>query len=276
MSAFGALQPLRDRPIGDQAPARAARKGFRTRIAIARDNALYGEPVVEAREAGLAGENFYASSRNPPYWHRVDGATDRLWLRRSVADRLLRVNARAGTAGLELFLLDAWRPRAVQAYFHDVWMPQELRRRGVQLAGAALMEEVERYWAAPTDDPESPAPHATAAAVDLTLRWKDGQTLWMGSLFDDVTALAHRDRFETPDADGFSFSDREAQANRRLLHWLMVEEGFAGHPDEWWHFSWGDQMWAALTGAPHARYGLAQVEDQGISNLSWPGHPSTG
>ena len=36
--------------------------------------------------------------------------------------------ARLGQAGLELYLFDAWRPRAVQAYFHDVWMPQELQR----------------------------------------------------------------------------------------------------------------------------------------------------
>ena len=35
-----------------------------------------------------------------------------------------------------------------------------------------------------------PRPMPPAAAVDLTLRWKDGETLWMGSLFDDVTALA--------------------------------------------------------------------------------------
>ena len=48
-------------------------------------------------------------------------------------------------------------------------------------------------------------------------------------------------------------------APARLLHWLMTEEGFAGHPDEWWHFSWGDQMWAALTGAPSAPYGLAPI-----------------
>jgi D-alanyl-D-alanine dipeptidase len=37
----------------------------------------------------------------------------------------------------------------------------------------------------------------------------------------------------------------------------MTEEGFAGLPDEWWHFSWGDQMWARLTSAPAAHYGLA-------------------
>ena len=267
MSIFASLEALRRRPIPDQAPARAAREGFRKRIPIARDKALFGEALCEARKAGLAGDNFYAGSRNPPYWRRIEGATDSLLLRQSVADKLLRVNARAGEAGLELYLFDAWRPRAVQAYFHDVWMPQELKRRGSPLEGAALTAEVERYWAAPSGDADSPAPHATGGAVDLTLRWKEmgrgrgGEQLWMGSMFDDVTALAHRDRFENLSPDSFSFSDEEAQANRRLLHGLMTAEGFAGHPDEWWHFSWGDQLWAALTGAPAAHYGLAAISD---------------
>src|SRR5882724_5969095 len=221
MSVFGALEELRLRPIGDQAGARVARVGFRGRIPLAHGHVLFDEAVVEARETGLAGENFYASDRNPPYWQRVEGATDKLWLRKSVAEKLTRVNARAAAAGLELFLYDAWRPRAVQAYFHDVWMPNALQQRDPSLTGAALVEEVERYWAAPSDSAASPAPHATAAATDLTLRWKNGETLWMGSLFDDVTALAHRDWFERIDAQNFSFSDLEACANRRLLHWLM-------------------------------------------------------
>jgi D-alanyl-D-alanine dipeptidase len=259
MSVFRALEELRVRPIGGQDQARLARNGFRQRIAIDRVNNLYDEPVIEARAAGLAGENFYASPRNPPYWQAVAGATDKLWLRRSVAGKLARVNARIAPVGLELFLFDAWRPRAVQAFFHDVWMPKELTRRDPGLSGAALMEEVERYWSAPSQDEASPAPHATAAAVDLTLRWQGGEALWMGSLFDDVTALANRDRFENSGADNASFSDLEARANRRLLHWLMVDEGFAGHPDEWWHFSWGDQMWAALTGAAAAHYGEAVI-----------------
>jgi D-alanyl-D-alanine dipeptidase len=261
MSVFGTLEDLRNRPIGDLTGLRAARKDFRSRIAITRDNALFGESVVEARGAGLKGENFYAGSRNPPYWQPIHGATEKLWLRKSVAEKLARVNERAGSAGLEVFLFDAWRPRAVQAYFHDVWMPRELTRRNPGLQGAALTEEVERYWAAPSDSAESPAPHATAAAVDLTLRWKDGESLWMGSLFDDVTGLAHRDHFENLAAENFSFSASEARSNRRLLHWLMAEEGFAGHPDEWWHFSWGDQMWAALTGAQTAHYGLAVIPE---------------
>jgi D-alanyl-D-alanine dipeptidase len=257
MTVFKSLQALRDRPIGAQGEARAARKGCRARIAIRRDNALFAEAMTEARDLGLKGQNFYASDRNPPYWQKAIGATEQLLLRRSVGEKLVKVNARAAEAGLELFLFDAWRPRAVQVFFHDVWMPRELQRRDPGLSGAALAEEVERYWAAPSGDETSPAPHATGGAVDLTLRWKDGDTLWMGSLFDDVTHLANRDRFENLTAENFSFSDREARANRRLLHWLMAEEGFAGHPDEWWHFSWGDQMWAALTGAAQAHYGLA-------------------
>ncbi len=147
------LEELRNRPIGEQGRAREARKGFRKRIPILRDNALFGEGVVEAREAGLAGENFYASGQKSALLaaggrrHRqVAGCAG------SVAEKLSRVNARAAAAGLELFLFDAWRPRAVQAYFHDVWMPRELQRRDPSLSGAALIEEVERYWAAPSED----------------------------------------------------------------------------------------------------------------------------
>ena len=263
MTRFGMLEALRDRPISDQSVAREARKDFRKKIPIRRDNEFYGEAMVEARDLGLKGANYYASAVNPPYWQPIAGATEKLLLRRTVAEKLLKVNARAGQVGLELFLFDAWRPKTVQAYFHDVWMPRELKRRNPTLEGARLIEEVERYWAAPSADEDSPAPHATGAAMDLTLRWKDGESLWMGSLFDDVTALSACDRFEALAPDNFSFSDQEARANRRLLHWLMREEGFANHPEEWWHFSWGDQLWAALSKAPAAHYGLAG-KDEGI------------
>jgi D-alanyl-D-alanine dipeptidase len=247
---------LRDRPIPDQDVARAARVDFRHKIPIDEKHALYGEPLVDVRSLGIAGENFYHLERNPPYWRRIEGSVPDLRLRRTVAGKLAAVNARLKREGLELFLFDGWRPRAVQAYFHDVWMPAELQRRNPALDGDALAREVERYWAAPTDDPLLPAPHSTGAACDLTLRLIGGEPLWMGSIFDDATPLAHRDRFEGEDG-AMAFSDEEARANRRILHWVMTEEDFAGHPDEWWHFSWGDQLWAALTGETSAFYGLA-------------------
>jgi D-alanyl-D-alanine dipeptidase len=257
MTLFGALEEFRDRPIPGQAPERARKSGFRTRR-IDRANAYFLEELVDLRDLGIAGENYYHTPRNPPYWRRIDGAIPDLLVRRSVGDKLVHVNAMLGMAELELYVFDAWRPKAVQAYFHDAWMPDEIGRRNLHLTGAALVEEVERYWAAPSVDDDSPAPHATGAALDLTIRWAGSDQLWMGSIFDDVTELAHRDRFEGTASRALSFSDDEARANRRLLHWAMVEAGFAGHPDEWWHFSWGDQLWSALTGADSAHYGLAE------------------
>jgi D-alanyl-D-alanine dipeptidase len=258
MAPFGPLDEYRMRPIGDLTEARARRAGYRA-YPIARSNAHFAEPVVDLRRQGIAGENYYHATHNPPYWRRIDGSVPGLLVRISVAERLARVDARLKARGLELFVFDAWRPKAVQTYFHDVWMPAELQRRQPSLSRNALLAEVERYWAAPSRDADSPAPHATGAAVDLTIRWQGGDPLWMGSIFDDATALAHRDRFEALDENAMSFSDEEARANRRLLHHLMADEDFAGHPDEWWHYSWGDQLWAALTGAPAAHYGEAPI-----------------
>lgn len=252
---FAHLAPLRATPIPDQAAARLAARGARA-LPISRTSASGNEPLVDLQDFGIAGENYYFSERNPPYWRRIAGSIPDLLLRRGVAEKLAGVNARLAQAGLELFVFDAWRPHAVQRYFHDVWMPAELRKRDPALSGAALTRAVECYWAAPTRDAASPAPHETGAAVDLSLRWRSGERLWMGSLFDDVTGIAHRDRFETASTHAISYSDEEARANRRLLHWLMSEAGFAGHPNEWWHFSWGDQLWAAFTSG-EVHYGLA-------------------
>ncbi|HVY84960.1 MAG TPA: M15 family metallopeptidase [Caulobacterales bacterium] len=226
---------------------------------IDQSGAMYTEKLAHAHTFGLAGRNYYAHSRNPPYWAPADGAIDALLVRHSVGVLLQEIDARLKREGLKLSLFDAWRPRAVQAYFHDVWMPHELRRRRPDLSEDEIKTEVLRYWAAPTIDPMRPAPHATGGAVDLTIVWEDGEPLYMGSLFDDVTALAGTDRFER-DQNEPSFSHDEARANRRLLYWLMIEAGFSNHPDEWWHYSYGDQMWAIHMGKPAALYGLAEPE----------------
>jgi zinc D-Ala-D-Ala dipeptidase len=253
---FGALAELRLRPIPALESSRQMKQGYRD-WPIDQTNALYAEPLAHAADFGLGGRNYYAHERNPPYWAPAEGAIDALLLRASVGHRLQGVEARLREAGLKLFLFDAWRPRAVQAYFHDVWLPAEVRRRRPDFDDAQVLAEVERYWAAPSVGAERPAPHATGGAVDLTIVWADGEPLFMGSLFDDATELAATDRFEG-ELYELSYSHEEARANRRLLYWLMLEAGFANHPDEWWHYSHGDQMWAVLSGKPAAHYGLAE------------------
>ncbi len=253
-NVFGDLQMLRERPIPVQDVELGAARGYRATPIDKRDPA-FDEPLLEASRFGLAGENFYAGQRNPPYYHAIPGAIQQLLLRKGVGARLATINEQLAHAGLELWLFDAWRPQAVQTYFHDHWFPAEVRRRNPGISEDALLAEVETYWAAPSAGADAPSPHATGAAVDLTVRWRGGDALWMGSLFDDAAPIAHTARFEITNDDALCFSDAEARANRRLLYWLMRDAGFAANPSEWWHFSFGDQMWAKLTGAPYAIYG---------------------
>ncbi len=256
---FQALETLRQKPIPDLAPLQGRKKNYRA-YPIDRASGLYDEKLVEIRDLGIEGENFYSRTDNPPYYEAAPGAIDKLFLRESVATRLRNVDRRLRQAGLRLHVYDAIRPLAVQAYFHDVWMPRRVRERQPDISEAALLAEVEKYWAAPTTSEDSPAPHSTGGAVDLTIcKIRNGEPLYMGSIFDDATELAHTDHFERSAQDALGrFSDAEARQNRRLLYWLMTGEGFANNPHEWWHFSWGDQMWAKLTGAKAAVFGPAK------------------
>ena len=251
---FASLAPLREKPIPPQ--RRLASSDYRA-LPINTDDARADEPLVDAADFKMAGRNHYAHNRNAPYYAPAPGALDKILLRKSIAEALAAVNAQLNKAGLELFIFDGWRPIEVQRYFYETWTPRELQRRNPTLQGEALEAEVSTYWARPTDNPGSPAPHATGAAVDLTIRWKNADPLWMGTLFDDPAPASHPCAFET-EANGISFTHEEARANRRLLYWLMTDADFAINPTEWWHFSKGDQMWAALTGAPAAYYGEAR------------------
>jgi zinc D-Ala-D-Ala dipeptidase len=253
-----ALADLKARPIPAQTGPKRLKQRYRDGLLVLRDRRSR-EPLVDIAEFGLAGRNHYGADINPPYYQKIPGAIDRLLVRRGVGVRLQRVNRLLAKAGLELFLFDAWRPDAVQRFFHDTWMPEYLRRNRRFSSVAALRREVEKYWAAPTTDPNSPAPHATGGAVDLTLRWKhSAELLWMGSLFDETSPLAELDHFEHKTGASGSVSDGEARANRRLLYWVMQQYGFAANPAEWWHYGFGELMWSALLGTDHAFYGAVK------------------
>ena len=163
-----------------------------------------------------------------------------------------------------LAIFDAWRPLAVQRYMVEHSIRSECERRGVDRSrpsGAldAVIAEVGRFWAPPSDDPRTPPPHSTGAAVDLTLADAAGEPLLMGSEIDAIGAVSEPDHYlnvANALADG---ADRDQallwHRRRSLLRQVMEAQGFAQHPNEWWHFSYGDQLWAWTTGATQALYG---------------------
>ncbi|UWQ22317.1 M15 family metallopeptidase [Jannaschia sp. W003] len=254
----GPLAALRARPLAAEvAEAARLRPGYREH-AVALDDPRGQHQMVELRDRGIAGANAYWEG-SPPYHERIEGAVPDLLLRAPVADALAGVNARLEPYDLELWVFDAWRPLAVQNHFHDHWMPARLRALNPDWDAARIAAETERYWARGARgaiNPLSPPPHATGAAVDLTIRRQGGAELHMGTIFDDVSEASNTDAYEA-EPEGLAVSAREARSNRRLLFWLMREAGFANNPTEWWHFSIGDQMWARITGARAAYYSTA-------------------
>lgn len=89
--------------------------------------------------------------------------------------------------------------------------------------------------------------HQTGGAVDLTLCDSNGRPLEMGTAYDEFNAY-------TPTlAKGIS---PLANKNRRILLKYMQQEGFINYPNEWWHFCFGDKMWAAYS---HRKYAIYDV-----------------
>jgi D-alanyl-D-alanine dipeptidase len=182
-------------------------------------------------------------------------------LRRGVIDRLAVADARLAEQrpGWRLAIFDAWRPVAVQDFMVSHAIGEECRG-GVwtpSRAGAEredVVREVGRFWAPPSLDPATPPPHSTGAAVDLTLADADGP-LEMGGAIDTVGPVSEPDHHRArAEADALS-PEAIWHGRRQRLAAVMGWAGFAQHPNEWWHFSWGDQLWAWRRGERQARYG---------------------
>lgn len=182
-------------------------------------------------------------------------------LRSGVVRRLLKAeqSLQQRHPELRLAIFDAWRPVAVQAFMVEFSVDQEAQRCGVDRDDAEAMhgvrEAVSRFWAEPSRNPATPPPHSTGGAVDLTLASaRDGTPLFMGGMIDAINVISEPDHFHKA-AEG---SDQAIWHGRRcLLRSVMGEAGFAQHPNEWWHFSHGDQLWAWKTGQSTAIYAEA-------------------
>ncbi|MEH2072702.1 MAG: M15 family metallopeptidase [Nostoc sp.] len=160
-------------------------------------------------------------------------------------------------------IFDGYRPIAVQQFMVDYSFAQAVQERGLTKAELLpnqrqeIWQAVYEIWAVPSLDEKTPPPHSTGAAVDVTLVDDTGKIVNMGSLIDEMSERSHPDFY----GDSDSPEAQEYHARRQLLQDVMFKAGFQRNPREWWHFSFGDQMWAWLNNqsnpANHvsARYG---------------------
>ncbi|PWK95307.1 D-alanyl-D-alanine dipeptidase [Pantoea allii] len=110
----------------------------------------------------------------------------------------------AKVAGFTLLVLDAYRPQKAQELLWHACPDQN--------------------YVVPLSQGSN---HSRGTAIDVTLVDATGQTLDMGTGFDEMQTLSHPYHPDIPLA---------AQRNRLLLNAVMFGGGFTGIATEWWHF----------------------------------------
>ena len=226
------------------------------RISIAECN----EPLVAIPDDILKINPHPYMSLGAPYGDRSP-----FFVRQGILEKLQKSQAYLQTIcpNYQIAIFDAYRPIPVQQFMVDYSFEQLAESKDLEVKDLteeqknSLMAEVMKFWAVPSHDPKMPPPHSTGAAIDVTLNISpafDGgniQEINMGSPIDEISDRSVPNYFA---------SFRNAQAvgfnrDRELLNQVMTHSGFQRHPNEWWHFSYGDQLWAWISNKQLAIYG---------------------
>ena len=176
------------------------------------------------------------------------------FLRESVLSRLIAAQLCLYEKEPELNfkIFDAYRPIAVQQFMVDHTFSELKGDRQLDATEEEeVWQQVYKFWAVPSDNPATPPPHSTGAAIDLTLITESGDAVDMGGEIDEIGDRSYPNFY----AGSSELTERQYHVNRELLREAMTQAGFAQHPNEWWHFSFGDQLWAWQTKQEIAHYG---------------------
>lgn len=173
------------------------------------------------------------------------GEKSPFYVRSGVLEKLRQAQSKLESIqpGWRIQIFDAYRPVAVQQFMVDYTLREILVAKGLGDEAtdgerSQSLQEVYQFWAVPNLDPLMPPPHSTGAAVDVTLVDELGAVVDMGSAIDEISVRSFPDHF-VGTMEGNRFDQ-----NRQLLNFVMTSAGFVRHYHEWWHFSWGDQLWA--------------------------------
>lgn len=214
------------------------------------------EPLIPLESVGVAFENYYAKTdgNNPPYGRSIEGCRQDVWLRKSVAEKLARVNELLRPFEAELFVLDGHRSIACQRGLFN-FFNEKAKQENPGGSEEEHRAYVRRFVVDPVsfDDSDSRTwqAHTTGAAIDLTLR--DSVTkelLEMGANFEEDTEASAADYFERQLLAGHIDENDVRLQNRRLLHWAMTREGLLNETARvFWHYDWGNQNYVRASRA---------------------------
>ena len=207
--------------------------------------------IVESDEPLQVVPNTENLKQFPIYFaNNVAHAIDICVARRSVIQKLEQA-ADLLPEHLGIVVLDGWRSREVQQAVQNE-VGDAIRAMYPQL-NASEQQQLLSQFVAPVR-PGFISPHLTGGSVDITLFDRStGEWLDMGSEFDEPTDRSHTHFYEYQ-------PKHVACHNRRLLYSVMTQVGFTNLPTEWWHFDYGNPLWASYNQQPYAIYGATHWE----------------
>ncbi|MFY7802803.1 MAG: M15 family metallopeptidase [Limnoraphis robusta] len=208
-----------------------------------------GEPLLPIPLEQFAVESPHPYEKLGAPYH-LSGVDSPYSLRQEVLERLITAQTQLqfDYPGWKILIFDAYRPVEVQQFMVDYTFAELIKTRELKpdLISAeqrqAILKEVYQFWAVPSLDPATPPPHSTGAAIDITLVNHTGKIVDMGSPIDEISPRSYPNHF----AKSYHSIEQKYHQNRQILAAVMISAGFQQHPNEWWHFSYGDQMWAWL------------------------------
>lgn len=118
-------------------------------------------------------------------------------------------------------------------------------------------EQIEQQVKLVVAKPSPLSNHHCGGAVDVTLAYNNGTLLDMRSPYSSKAMNTNcYKKFQM-------FSDEitdDQKQNRKILREAMETEDFVWYPGEWWHYCWGDRMWAVYSHQTKCFYGPIELE----------------
>lgn len=167
------------------------------------------------------------------------------YLRKTVYDKLCLLDEIVKKDNYRIKLFDAYRSINKQK---DVWNNalKETKKENPNLNEEEIIRITTLKVANPTNGIGG---HQTGGAIDITLLDKNGKELDMGSNY-----LEHIPQTKTYCKD---LTDIQRK-NRNYLLEKMKKLDFVNFPTEWWHYCYGDKMWAAYKNKKKCIYGYLE------------------
>lgn len=165
--------------------------------------------------------------------------------RETVVQKLYNVADILEKQGFKLYIYQIYRSPEEQYRRHET-VVNKIRQSHPELSEEEVLRQANR-WSAGVG-----GGHQSGGAVDLTICDKDGNNIDMGTEYRENNKKTRTEN---------DFISSEQRKYREILKDAMLDAGFVNYPAEWWHYCYGDKMWAAYS---HKKYAIFDKVTSGM------------